>query len=63
MSGYNKLHTVIFTGGGKLLPDLVIHLIQYTVVYYEALFILLMNSFEMVFTVTLQCSPQDFLKG
>ena len=33
----NKLHTVIFTGGGTLSPDLVIHLIHYAVVVPQAL--------------------------
>ena len=32
----STLRTVIFTGIGKLLPDLVIHLRQYAIVYFEA---------------------------
>ena len=51
---YNKLHTEIFTEGETLLPGLVIHLIQYALIYFESLFIHFENSFhnERLFTLT-----------
>ena len=60
---YNKFHTEIFTEGETLLSDLVIHLIQYALIYFESLFIHFENSFhyERLFTLTSDgCLQNEF---